>query len=75
MYVPQRAFLAQTFTGRVPFVMNYQSGLYEIMAGRRPDRPDTLTHDELWKLIQKCWNQDPGNRPNASEIVEIFKRS
>ena len=63
----------QTFTGHTPFATNYQSALYEIMDGKRPGRPKKLKHDGLWKLIQRCWNQDSRKRPNSSEIRDFFK--
>lgn len=26
-----------------------------------------------WELIQKCWEQEPSERPSFDEIVEILK--
>ena len=42
---------------------------------RRPFRPPEPAKgqglsDELWKLIERCWDTDPGARPSAEEIVE-----
>ena len=73
MDVSQTTSISQTFTGHAPFAMNYQTGLYEIMDGKRPKRPENLNHDGLWSLIRRCWDQDPGMRPNTSEILESFK--
>lgn len=47
--------------------------MYGIVNGERPPRPahSTLT-DELWSLIQRCWNQDPHLRPEVSEVVKVL---
>lgn len=41
-----------------------------ILAGRRPERPThpNLTED-VWDLTQRCWNQNPKQRPEISEII------
>ncbi|KAJ3475528.1 hypothetical protein NLI96_g11783 [Meripilus lineatus] len=50
-----------------------------VLKGDRPLRPsprDHGIHDELWALVEKCWNQQPSKRPDADEIIkklpEIF---
>ena len=41
--------------------------------GERPPRPTHPTFTEnLWKLIQRCWDQDPHLRPEASEILQVL---
>ena len=44
-----------------------------IMGGKRPSRPahQALT-DELWTLMQRCWNQDPHSRPEVSEALKFL---
>ena len=71
----QPTSLRQTFTGRPPFDINYHSAILEIMNGKRPRRPGTLSHDGLWKFVQRCWNQDPVKRPTALELVKFFQES
>jgi len=41
-----------------------------IVQGKRPPRPThpTFTED-LWTLIQRCWDGDPHSRPQASEVA------
>ena len=68
-------FSKQTFTGRPPFISNYQSALYDIMIGKRPQRPETLTHDGLWGLVQRCWSEQPEKRPTTFELLESFRTS
>jgi len=45
------------------------------MAGRRPERPKTLHDDRLWEIIEKCWSQEPEERPDASRLLEFFQTS
>ena len=44
-----------------------------IMSGKRPPRP---THPSftggLWILMQRCWDQNPESRPEASEVVKAL---
>ncbi|KAG1837923.1 kinase-like domain-containing protein [Suillus subalutaceus] len=34
-------------------------------------RPDNIL-DYHWTSIQKCWSWDPGNRPDAAEVIEYI---
>ena len=45
-----------------------------ILSGKRPERPahPGLT-DELWGLIQQCWDQEPQLRPGISEVVTCLQ--
>jgi len=45
-----------------------------ILSGKRPERPThpSLT-DELWDLIQRCWDQEPQLRPGISEVVSYLQ--
>ena len=63
----------QIFTGHSLFLENYNSALYVILSGRRPQRPGTLDHDKLWRLVQRCWDPDPRARPATSEALEYFR--
>jgi len=48
-----------------------------VLKGTRPERPEKyeaphLT-DEIWKLIEHCWNDDPVQRPFASNVAETLE--
>ena len=50
-----------------------------IRCGRRPKRPSgRLVHhgldDRLWNLINRCWAQNPQDRPLASDILQELQR-
>ena len=62
----------QVFTGAIPF--SAQSPLMAMLAitqGRRPPRPTHPTFTEnLWALMQRCWDHDPHLRPEVSEVLQ-----
>jgi len=67
----------QAFTGAVPFNNNLPAAaVLAIMSGRRPSRPTRSDFtDELWTLMQHCWNQDPHLRPEVSEVLKVLTGS
>ena len=69
-----RLISIQVFTGAVPFrnESSFTAAL-SIMKDKRPLRPEhpTLT-DDLWTLIQRCWNRDPHLRPGVSEVLQAL---
>jgi len=77
----RRAFLnrpfvsMQVFTRAVPFGASKpgMAGL-AIMQGDRPPRPaHPLCSDKLWKIIQRCWAQEPSSRPEVSEVLGVLR--
>lgn len=42
-----------------------------ISKGRRPTRPSNLSNGliGLWKLLERCWAQNPAERPGMPEVV------
>ncbi|KAF9644732.1 kinase-like protein, partial [Thelephora ganbajun] len=65
----------EVFTRRPPFGGDYQTAIFDIMSGKRPQRPDGLRYDGLWQLVQRCWNEQPGERPTTSQLLEFFQTS
>jgi len=49
------------------------------LEGKRPSRPsDDLCRtrglsDDIWHLIEDCWNQDPVKRPTISQVVKYLR--
>jgi len=68
--------MIEVFTGAVPFSHRTTNAvILDVMDGFRPPRPThpTFTED-LWALMQNCWDQEPHLRPEASEVLRsIFK--
>ena len=67
--------LEQTFTGHPPFLINFHAAILEILIGKRPGRPATLRHEELWGIVERSWSQEPMERPTASQLLEVFRTS
>lgn len=66
----QSVHLEQTFTERPLYL-----GFYDALStGERPRQPATLS-DDLWNLMQRCWNQEPQKRPTTFELVDFFRPS
>ena len=64
----------QVFTGAIPFSGNSSAvAMLAIVQGRRPQRPiyPTFT-DNLWTLMQRCWDHDPHLRPEVSEVLQVL---
>jgi len=65
---------SQVFTGAIPFGNATSAvAIMDIMQGKRPPRPTypTFTED-LWKLMQRCWDPEPHLRPEVSEALQIL---
>jgi hypothetical protein len=69
------------FSGQFPFLdfSNDFQVMFAVMQGQRPSRPThELSHtrgfnDEIWHVIEVCWDQDPDKRPTASKVVESIR--
>lgn len=53
-------------------IKSSQQYMVSISRGIRPMRQDNIP-DCYWELIQKCWQQNPDDRPTFEEIVNILK--
>ena len=70
------------FTGHVAHQYKVLAGVFpfpnsppttvavDVLSGKRPERPNhpSIT-DELWDMIQRCWDQEPQRRPGISEVA------
>jgi len=61
----------EVFTGKAPFYgIPPNTVAVGVLSGNRPARPThpSLTNN-LWKMIERCWNQNLKKRPRISEVV------
>ena len=62
------------YTGHLPFhkFVRDCTVIMKVVEGSRPPRPaDTsLLSDEIWKVIEMCWNQEPQDRPSAESVIK-----
>ena len=72
-------FAVEVFTGKIPFdKQKNEAVVASILRGSRPEMPKDahavgLT-DEMWKLLQRCWQQDPDKRPTMEEVVRRWQK-
>ncbi|ORY40810.1 kinase-like protein [Rhizoclosmatium globosum] len=67
----------ETVTGRVPFDGTPAGAIpFLVMAGKRPERPDAGNDvpDWVWEIIERCWRQDLGGRPDMEEVEVLIGR-
>lgn len=65
----------ELLTGKIPYeyLTPLQAAVGVVQKGLRPTIPKH-THARLSELLQKCWQQDPAQRPDFSEILETLQR-
>lgn len=60
----------EVVSGRIPYAelkVNAYQFQHKICSGYRPLRVSSIT-DKMWSLLEKCWDNDPINRPTFQEI-------
>ena len=67
----------QAFTGTTPFGdMEPILVVVAIAQGRRPQRPaHPWFTGKLWRVINRCWDDDPQLRPEAPEVLQALRDS
>ncbi|WVZ65752.1 hypothetical protein U9M48_015067 [Paspalum notatum var. saurae] len=65
----------ELLTGKIPYeyLTPLQAAVGVVQKGLRPTIPKH-THAKLSELLQKCWQQDPAQRPDFSEILGTLQR-
>ncbi|OCH84171.1 kinase-like protein [Obba rivulosa] len=65
----------EVFSGKVPFAEYSDRILPRMVVDRqqRPARPQGLSQDVVWDIVQKCWAADPASRPSAAAVQQALK--
>jgi hypothetical protein len=66
--------LLQVLSGKLPYhhIVKDSEVLITLYHGAHPPRPQELA-DEHWKLITRCWAEDPRARPDIKEVFECVQ--
>ncbi|KAF2306315.1 hypothetical protein GH714_016408 [Hevea brasiliensis] len=67
--------LWELLTGELPYsyLTPLQAAVGVVQKGLRPTIPKNA-HPKLAELLERCWRQDPSQRPNFSEIIDILQQ-
>ena len=68
----------EVLSGRVPFSQsNHYMVMWKVMSGERPDRPEGAEGawfaDDLWRMLNLCWDTQPKNRPSVAAVLECLE--
>jgi hypothetical protein len=61
----------QILSGQVPYhyLVREAQVLMELHKGNKPNRPaDGFVTDTLWKIVNACWADMPGDRPTMETV-------
>jgi len=65
----------EILTNRIPYheLKNDAQVVLAVYAGQVPQKPDQYNSsipDSIWAIAERCWANNPGDRPSASELRE-----
>jgi serine/threonine protein kinase len=51
--------------------------LFKVPIGGRPRKPESAREvgftDDMWSLVERCWDQNPEKRPTMREVVREWR--
>ncbi|KAL0563966.1 Rho guanine nucleotide exchange factor, partial [Marasmius crinis-equi] len=55
-----------------PEMPNEMAVAFHVAQGKRPSKPENTPRlgDEIWALMELCWNADPPSRPTANQVLD-----
>ena len=70
----RNTFISQILTGDIPFP-GYSpiAATIAVFNGDLPRRPSHHEcSDDLWRIVQRCWEKDPENRIDANGVIDAL---
>ena len=69
----------EVLSGQAPFAPFYQFVVMcKVIGGERPQRPGGVEGarftDDLWRMLDQCWETQPERRPSGSAVLECLER-
>jgi serine/threonine protein kinase len=65
----------QVLTGSKPFshIVSDMKVFLQVVNGRRPERNRCKQiNDDVWNMLQRCWNREPSQRPSMATLMQFF---
>lgn len=65
----------QVLTGSKPFphIKSDMTVFLRVVKGLRPDRNRCKQiHNDIWDMLERCWNKEPSQRPPMSTLTQFF---
>jgi len=71
--------ILEVLSGQAPFAqLKDFVVMRKVTEGERPGRPEgaegTQFTDDLWQMLNQCWETQPGSRPSIQDILECLER-
>jgi len=68
--------ILEVLTERIPYsnIRHDSVVIFTIVRGTLPGRPTSGISDDIWDLLQHCWNPIPDKRPSAG-VIEKWLRT
>jgi len=66
----------EIFTGCIPFshIRNDAKVVLTIVEGGRPKRMHCpQISDDIWRMLERCWDAEPNRRPSMATLLHFFK--
>ena len=69
----------EVLSGQVPF-SQYPStaASAKVLKGERPGRPQaaegTLFTDDIWRILERCWAPELGDRPSTEHVLQFWRK-
>jgi len=68
----------EVLSGHIPFPQaKHTTVILEVIKGKRPERPRGVTGawftDDLWAMLELCWQHKPGNRPSLDIVLRCLQ--
>ena len=64
----------ETISGHLPFHKHADLTVFKkVLDGKRPPRGVKFT-DSLWRLLEKCWEPEPGARPSIEDTLQCLEK-
>lgn len=63
----------ETISGKLPFHDTSDRAVFlKVVKGERPRHEAGFT-DSLWKMVEKCWESRPNDRPSVQGVLQCLK--